>query len=102
MNTHLNTKRILIFLAFAVGIPWTATLAFYLTVGMDDPVRAGQLANYFFLTSPALANLATRNVRSPREQLRFLLRRELIQTGIMPPELGSGSVADFSHTTEEQ
>jgi hypothetical protein len=54
------------------------------------------------IEAAGLARLATHDVRSPREQLRFLLRRELIQTGIMPPELGGGSVAGFSHTTEEQ
>lgn len=53
------------------------------------------------IEATGLARLSTHDVRSPREQLRFLLRRELIQTGIMPPELGSGSVSDFSHTTQE-
>ncbi|MCX6078185.1 MAG: hypothetical protein NTW32_01510 [Chloroflexi bacterium] len=53
------------------------------------------------IEATGLARLATRDVRSPREQLRFLLRRELIQTGIMPPELGTGAVKDFSNSTQE-
>jgi hypothetical protein len=53
------------------------------------------------IESTGLARLATRDVRSPREQLRFLLRRELIQTGIIPPELGSGAAPDFTNLTEE-
>jgi membrane protease YdiL (CAAX protease family) len=61
MVTQLNTKRILIFLAFAFGIPWTADLALYLTSGRDDLLMAGLLANYIFtIWSPALANVATR------------------------------------------
>lgn len=60
MVTKLNTKRILIFLAIAIGIPWIAALAFYLTIGKDDISRAARLANIFALTGPALANLATR------------------------------------------
>ena len=57
MNSQLNTKRILIFLVFAFGIPWTALLALYLTVGVDVTIR---LANYIVLPAPALANVATR------------------------------------------
>ena len=53
------------------------------------------------IEAAGLARLATRDVRSPREQLRYLLRRELIQTGILPPDLGSGSVTDLSNTPEE-
>lgn len=53
------------------------------------------------IEATGLARLATREVRTPREQLRFLLRRELIQAGFLPPELGSGSATDFSHITEE-
>jgi membrane protease YdiL (CAAX protease family) len=64
VDTQLNTKRILSFLAFTFGISWTAALVFYLIVGTDDPVRTQRLAiylNFFFvLPVPALANLATR------------------------------------------
>lgn len=64
MNTQLNTKRILIFLVITFAISWAATLAFYLIVGTNDPVRTQSLAiylNFFFvLPIPALANLATR------------------------------------------
>ncbi len=61
MDTHLNTKRILIFLALTFGITWTGTLALYLTVGKNDLVLAAFLANWIFaLWSPALANVATR------------------------------------------
>lgn len=61
MDTHLNKKRIVIFLAFAFGITWTGSLALYLTVGKDDLFMAGFLANWIFtLWSPALANVATR------------------------------------------
>lgn len=65
MDTHLNTKRILIFLAFAFAIPWTAVLVLYLTVGVYDMDKAISLArtylNYFFvLPAPAIAMAATR------------------------------------------
>jgi membrane protease YdiL (CAAX protease family) len=60
MVTHLITKRILIFLGFAFGIPWTAALVLYLTLGIDNPIRAATLANTIFITTPALANIATR------------------------------------------
>jgi len=64
MNSRLNTRRILIFLAFAFGIAWAGTLAFYLIVGTDDPDEMQRLAvylNWFFvLPAPTLANVATR------------------------------------------
>jgi membrane protease YdiL (CAAX protease family) len=64
MDTHLNTKRILIFLAFTFGITFTAALVFYLTVLADDLDKASRLVNYlnyfFVLPVPALANVATR------------------------------------------
>jgi hypothetical protein len=53
------------------------------------------------IEASGLARLAARDVRSPREQLRFLLRRELIQTGLLPPELGAGGVKDISNRVEE-
>jgi membrane protease YdiL (CAAX protease family) len=60
MGTQQLTKRILIFIAFAFGIPWTAALATSLTIGREDPIRAVTLANLIFILSPALANLITR------------------------------------------
>jgi len=60
MDTQLNTKRILIFLAFAIGIPWTAALVLYLTVGATDLLKAATLANTIFVTTPAVANAVTR------------------------------------------
>jgi membrane protease YdiL (CAAX protease family) len=60
MDTRLNTKRILIFLAFAFGIPWTAALVLYSTVGRDDLGKAITLANLFLISAPALANVVTR------------------------------------------
>jgi membrane protease YdiL (CAAX protease family) len=62
MDTHLNNKRIWIFLAIAIGIPWTAALVLYLTLGQTDLFTAGALANLIFITTPALANVATRLV----------------------------------------
>jgi membrane protease YdiL (CAAX protease family) len=70
MDIHLNTKRILIFLAFAFGIPWTVALALYLTVGATDLLKAGMLANIIFVTAPAVANVATRLItKEGREHL---------------------------------
>jgi hypothetical protein len=43
-----------------------------------------------------LAQLSTRDVRSPREQIRFLIRRELIQSGFIDPSLGTGSSRDIT------
>ena len=43
-----------------------------------------------------LAKISTRDVRSPREQIRYLLRRELIQSGYIDPTLGSGSARDIT------
>lgn len=48
-----------------------------------------------------LVDLATREIRSPQEQLRYLLRRELTGLGLLPPELGSCSARDTLPLTEE-
>lgn len=53
------------------------------------------------IEAAGLAQLASREVRSPREQLRFILRRELMQAGLLPPELGTGSAKDLSNITKE-
>ena len=42
-----------------------------------------------------LGQLSTRDVRSPRDQIRFLIRRELIQSGYIDPMLGSESARDI-------
>jgi membrane protease YdiL (CAAX protease family) len=60
MDAHLNSKRIWIFLAFAIGVPWTAALALYLTLGATDLIKAAALANLIFISTPALANVTTR------------------------------------------
>lgn len=60
MDTHLNNKRIWIFLAFAIGIPWISALAIYLTVGATDLIKAVALANLIFIASPAPANVIIR------------------------------------------
>ncbi len=46
-----------------------------------------------------LAQLSTRDVRSPREQIRFLIRRELVQSGLIDSSLGTGSVRDITPPT---
>jgi membrane protease YdiL (CAAX protease family) len=60
MDTHLNNRRIWIFLAFAVGVPWIAALVLYLTMGATDLIMASAVANLIFISTPMLANLATR------------------------------------------
>lgn len=61
MNKNQNIKRILIFLAFAFGIPWTVALVLTL-IGMakSSPIQAISLANTVFILTPWLANVATR------------------------------------------
>ena len=47
MYTQMNAKRILIFLAFAFGIPWVAALAVFLTDWLAkeaQPERARAIA----------------------------------------------------------
>lgn len=60
MDTHLNNKRIWIFLAIAIGIPWIAALVLYLTMGATDLIMASGVANLIFISTPMLANVATR------------------------------------------
>ncbi len=63
MNLSLNTKRILIFLAVAFGIPWIAALVISQTGLMgSDPVVNVSLANLFFISTPWLANIIARQV----------------------------------------
>ncbi len=60
MDTHPNNKRIWIFLAIAVGVPWLAALVLYLTLGRTDLIMASAVANLIFISTPMLANVATR------------------------------------------
>ncbi len=60
MDTHLNNKRIWIFLAFAIGIPWTSALVLYLAIGATNLIMAATVANLIAISTPALANIATR------------------------------------------
>lgn len=63
MDESLNKKRILIFLGFAFGIPWAAALVIALSgVWDNDPLQAVTRANLVFISSPVVANLATRLV----------------------------------------
>ena len=70
MDGPRNNRRILIFLTIAVGVPWSAALALYLTVGETDLIMAATLANLIFISTPALANMTTRLVT--REGWRHL------------------------------
>jgi len=70
MDARLNTRRIVIFLALAIGIPWTAALALYLTVGATDLIVAAAVVDLIFIFTPALANVATRLIT--REGRRHL------------------------------
>lgn len=80
MDTQLNTKRILIFLAFAFGIPWTAALVIWLTPMMkNSPIQAEGLANIIFISTPWLATLFTRLIT--REGWRNLRLRPNLKRG---------------------
>lgn len=58
-----NTKRILIFLGFAFGIPWAVALVIALTgVWDNNPLAAMTVANLVFISTPVVANIATRLV----------------------------------------
>lgn len=61
MNTSLTIKRIVIFLGFAFGIPWAVALTVALSgVWDDNPLQAVTLANLVFISTPVVANIATR------------------------------------------
>lgn len=56
-------KRILIFLAFAFGIPWISALVIsQSSLQINNPAQTGAIANYIFILTPWLANIATRFV----------------------------------------
>jgi membrane protease YdiL (CAAX protease family) len=100
MDSRLNTKRILVFLAFAFGVPWTAALVLYLTIGMEDMEKAQGLANNIAIATPWLANLAARLIT--KEGWRHLMLRPNFRRGwqsylaawLLPPVLiiGGGVV----------
>ncbi|MFZ6030635.1 MAG: CPBP family intramembrane glutamic endopeptidase [Chloroflexota bacterium] len=61
MDTSLTIKRIAIFLGFAFGIPWVVALILALSgVWENNPLQAVTLANLVFISTPVVANLATR------------------------------------------
>src|SRR5512146_1240217 len=60
MVTQISTKRILIFIAIAYGVPWIALLVISLTVQTEDLVKVGSVVGLFLEFCPALANVATR------------------------------------------
>jgi len=67
MTTKIDTRRILIFLAFAFGIAWSAALVIYLTGGLTDSPQIGSgftlallLMATVYMWAPALANIFTR------------------------------------------
>lgn len=63
MDKSLNTKRILIFLGFAFGIPWVVALIMALSgLWTENPLQAVTLANLVFISTPVVANILTRLV----------------------------------------
>ncbi len=59
MSTNQNSKRVLIFLGFAFGIPWAAALVAYLSMA-NNLAQAVAMANIVFIATPWLANIFTR------------------------------------------
>jgi uncharacterized protein len=63
MDTRMNTKRVLIFIAFVIVVSWVVVLAVKQSGIMEtNPTGGGMLANYIIITLPALANIFTRLV----------------------------------------
>lgn len=71
MNTSVDLKRIVVYLAFAFGISWVTALAIYLTGGLEDspeilpgtPITlALVLVAAVYMFSPAAAHILTRIV----------------------------------------
>ena len=59
----MNTKRILIFVAFVILVSWAVVLAVKQSGMMEtNPTGGMMLANYIIITLPALANIFTRLV----------------------------------------
>src|SRR3990172_6246888 len=70
MDARLNTRRIVIFISVGIGIRWTAALALYLTVGATDLIVVAAVVDLIFISTPALANVATRLItREGRRRL---------------------------------
>ena len=79
MNT-LNTKRILIFIAFVIVVSWAVVLAVKQSGMMEtNPTGGMMLANYIIITLPALANIFTRLVT--KEGWRNLMLRPNFKRG---------------------
>lgn len=86
MEKQLETKRIWIFLAFAVGIAWIVGLVIYLTGGLvNSPVIGGgfTLATLLlatgYMSAPSLANIFTRLIT--REGWKDLFIRPRLKQG---------------------
>ena len=87
MNTKLDTKRILIFLAFAFGIAWAAGLVIYLNGGLSNSPQilpggitlALALMATVYMGAPALANVFTRLIT--REGWKNTMLRPNIRRG---------------------
>jgi membrane protease YdiL (CAAX protease family) len=63
INTHMNKKRILIFIAFVIVVSWAVVLAVKQSGMMETNPTAGMmLANNIIIFLPALANIFTRLV----------------------------------------
>jgi uncharacterized protein len=63
MDARMNTKRILIFIAFVIIVSWAVVLAFKQSGMMEtNPTGGMMLANYIIITLPGLANIFTRLV----------------------------------------
>ena len=63
MDTRVNTKRIVIFIAFVIVVSWAVVLAVKQSGMMEtNPTGGMMLANYIIITLPALANIFTRLV----------------------------------------
>ena len=67
MNTKIDTRRIVIFLAFAFGIAWLTGLVIYLTGGLTNSPQIGAgfslalvLMATAYMWAPTLANIFTR------------------------------------------
>ncbi|MBS3784585.1 MAG: CPBP family intramembrane metalloprotease [Anaerolineae bacterium] len=84
MNKNLDTRRILIFLAFAFGIAWATSLVVYLTGGLADSPMVIPAANISLalillvgpvMWAPVLAHLLTRLVTREGWQNTYLRPR---------------------------
>jgi len=60
MNTALDRKRILIFLALAFGIAWAGGLVIYLTGGLEGSPFAYLILTVVYMGAPTFAHVLTR------------------------------------------